>query len=305
VTEGKTYSEQHPDDALPADLTPEEVDNLVLYEKVDTHIAVITLNRPERLNAFLAPDSFLELRRKVERAEDDDDIKVIVLTGAGSAFAAGVDLRRTPVEDAGLRPGQRLPQSKRMRMASYGAPNLLMCDKTVIAAVNGPCIAAGMHFALSCDMIIAGSGARFGEPESRIGFAGFSPAWPLLALKLGPNRARAMLLTGRLLSAEQLEQWGVVESVVPPEQLMDEALRYARAVAWHSTDNLMIGRRSMQLFYELLGLSAYDTWTSIAHPLFTNVVWREDEFNFMRERNKRGMSGTLKELRQQWSEMGF
>jgi enoyl-CoA hydratase len=61
----------------------------------------------------------------------------------------------------------------------------------------------------------------------------------------------------------------------------------------------------MQLFYELLGLSAYDTWTSIAHPLFTNVVWREDEFNFMRERNKRGMSGTLKELRQQWSEMGF
>jgi enoyl-CoA hydratase/carnithine racemase len=192
-----------------------------------------------------------------------------------------------------------------MRMASYGAPNLLMCDKTVIAAVNGPCIAAGMHFALSCDMIIAGSGARFGEPESRIGFAGFSPAWPLLALKLGPNRARAMLLTGRLLSAEQLEQWGVVESVVPPEQLMDEALRYARAVAWHSTDNLMIGRRSMQLFYELLGLSAYDTWTSIAHPLFTNVVWREDEFNFMRERNKRGMSGTLKELRQQWSEMGF
>jgi enoyl-CoA hydratase len=305
VTEGKTYSEQHPDDALPADLTPEEVDNLVLYEKVDTHIAVITLNRPERLNAFLAPDSFLELRRKVERAEDDDDIKVIVLTGAGSAFAAGVDLRRTPVEDAGLRPGQRLPQSKRMRMASYGAPNLLMCDKTVIAAVNGPCIAAGMHFALSCDMIVAGSGARFGEPESRIGFAGFSPAWPLLALKLGPNRARAMLLTGRLLSAEQLEQWGVVESVVPPEQLMDEALRYARAVAWHSTDNLMIGRRSMQLFYELLGLSAYDTWTSIAHPLFTNVVWREDEFNFMRERNKRGMSGTLKELRQQWSEMGF
>jgi enoyl-CoA hydratase len=305
VTEGKTYSEQHPDDALSADLTPEEVDNLVLYEKVDTHIAVITLNRPDRLNAFLAPHSFLELRRKVERAEDDDDIKVIVLTGAGSAFAAGVDLRRTPVEDAGLRPGERLPQSKRMRMASYGAPNLLMCDKTVIAAVNGPCIAAGMHFALSCDMIVAGSGARFGEPESRIGFAGFSPAWPLLALKLGPNRARAMLLTGRLLTGEQLEQWGVVESVVPPEQLMDEALRYARAVAWHSTDNLMIGRRSMQLFYELLGLSAYDTWTSIAHPLFTNVVWREDEFNFMRERNKRGMSGTLKELRQQWSEMGF
>lgn len=305
MTEGKTYSEEHPEDALPAELTPADIDNLVLYEKVGTHIAVITLNRPDRLNAFLAPDSFLELGRKVERAENDDDIKVIVLTGAGSAFAAGVDLRRTPVEDAGLRPGQRLPQSRRMRMASYGAPNLLMCDKTVIAAVNGTCIAAGMHFALECDMIIASSEARFGEPESRIGFAGFSPAWPLLALKLGPNRARAMLLTGRLFTAEQLEQWGVVESVVPPEQLMDEALRYARAVAWHSTDNLMIGRRSVQLFYELLGLGAYDTFTSIAHPLFTNVVWRDDEFNFMRERNQRGMRGTLRELQRQWSEMGF
>jgi enoyl-CoA hydratase len=305
MTERKTYSEEHPEDALSTELTPEQVDNLVLYEKVETHIAVITLNRPDRLNAMLAPDSFLELRRKVERAEDDDDIKVIVLTGAGSAFCAGVDLRRTPVEDAGLRPGQRLPQSRRMRMASFGAPNLLMCDKTVIAAVNGACTAAGMHFAISCDMIVAASGARFGEPESRIGFAGFSPGWPLLALKLGPNRARAMLLTGRLFTAEQLEQWGVVESVVPHEQLMDEALRYARAVAWHSTDNLMVGRRSMQLFYELLGLSAYETWTSIAHPLFTNVVWRDDEFNFMRERNQRGMRGTLRELQRQWSEMGF
>jgi 2-(1,2-epoxy-1,2-dihydrophenyl)acetyl-CoA isomerase len=305
MTERKTYSEEHPEDALPAELTPEEVDNLVRYDKVDTHIAVITLNRPERRNAMLAPHSFLELRRKVERAEDDDDIKVIVLTGAGSTFCAGVDLRRTPVEDAGLRPGERLPQSKRMRMASFGAPDLLMCDKTVIAAVNGPCIAAGFHFAISCDMIIAGQDAKFGEPESRIGFAGFSPAWALMALKLGPNRARAMLLTGRLATADQLEQWGVVETVVPPEQLMDEAMRYARMVAWHSTDNLMLGRRSMQMFYQLLGVEAYEKWTSIAHPLFTNMVWRDDEFNFMRERNKRGLSGTLKEMRQQWSEMGF
>lgn len=301
----QTYSEAHPEDALGDELTAEQIDSLVLYEKVEQHIAVITLNRPERLNAFLAPHSFLELRRKVERAEDDDDIKVIVLTAAGSTFSAGVDLRRTPVEDAGLKRGERLPQSKRMRMASFGAPDFLKCDKTVIAAVNGTCVAAGFHFVISCDLIVAGEGARFGEPESRIGFAGFSPGWPLLALKLGPNRARAMLLTGRLYTAEQLEQWGVVDSVVPPDQLHEEALRYARMVAWHSTDNLMLGRRSMQLFYELLGLGAYETWFSTAHPLFTNVVWREDEFNFMRERNQRGMKGALTEMQRQWKEMGF
>jgi enoyl-CoA hydratase len=305
VAERRTYSEENPNDAIDVDLTPEQIDELIRYEVVDEHIAVISLNRPERRNAFLAPHSFLELRRKVERAENDDSIKVIVLTAEGATFSAGVDLRRTPVEDAGLRPGARLPQSRRMRMASFGAPDLLMCDKTVIAAVNGHCVAAGFHFVLECDFIVAGDTAKFGEPESRIGFAGFSPAWPMLAMKLGFNRARAMLLTGRLFTAQQLESWGVVESVVAPEQLREEALRYARAVAWHSADNLMLGRRSMQLFYEELGFGSFKTWTSIAHPLFTNVVWRDDEFNFMRERNNRGVKGALTEMKRQWDEMGF
>jgi enoyl-CoA hydratase/carnithine racemase len=305
VADGKTYSDEHPEDALSADLTAEEIDQLVLYDKVEKHIAVITFNRPERLNAMLAPDSFLEFRRKIERAENDDEIKVIVVTGAGKNFCAGVDLRRTPIEDAGLRPGQRLPQSRRMRMASFGAPNLLMCDKTVIAAVNGACVAAGFHFTLQCDLIVADSNARMGEPESRIGFAGFSPGWPLLALKVGPNPARSMLLFGRLMPAQELKEWGLVDSVVPPDRLMDEAMRYARAVAWHSTDNLMLGRRSMQFFYKQLGLDAYETWTSIAHPLFTNVVWRDDEFNFMKERNKNGLSEALTSINRQWKDMGF
>ena len=305
VADGKTYSEQHPEDALPDELTPEEIDNLVLYEVVDEHIALITFNRPERLNAMLAPHSFLEFRRKVDRAQFNDNIKVIVITGAGDNFCSGVDLRRTPIEDAGLRPGARLPQSRRMQMASFGSPNLLMCDKTVIAAVNGACVAAGFHFVLECDMIIAGSGAKMGEPESRIGFAGFSPGWPLLSFKVGPNRARSMLLLGKMLPAETLEQWGLVEAVVPPDKLLDEALRYARAVAWHSTDNLMLGRRSMQFFYEQLGFGAFEKWVSIAHPLFTNMVWREDEFNFMRERNKHGLRGAMAEMKRQWTEMGF
>lgn len=287
------------------DLSQEEIDALVLYEKVETHIAIITLNRPERLNAMLAPHSFEELARKVQMAEDDDGVKVIILTGAGKSFCAGVDLHKTPVEDAGLKPGQKLPQSMRMRPRSFRAPDLLMCDKTVIAAVNGTCVAAGFHFVISSDIIIAAEGARFGEPEAKIGFAGFSTGLPMLALKVGINRARAMLLTGRLVSAEEMHQWGVVEAVVPQESLMDEAMRYARMVAWHSTDNLMLGRRSMRFFWDLMGAPQYKTWTSIAHPLFTNMVIRDDEFNFLRERNQRGMRGTFQELDRQWNEMGF
>jgi enoyl-CoA hydratase len=183
--------------------------------------------------------------------------------------------------------------------------DILGCDKTVIAAVNGPCVAAGMSYAIAADLIIAGEDAAFAEPESRIGFAGFSPNFPMLALKIGVNRARAMLLTGRTVSAEEFKEWGAVESVVPSDQLMDEAMRYARAVAWHSTDNLMIGRRAMQLWWDLMGAPAFRTFFSVSHPLFTNVVWREDEFNFFRERNNRGLRGALEEIGRQWEEMGF
>ena len=301
----EAYAEQHPEDRAPDDLTDEQIDDLVLYEVVDEHIAVITLNRPERRNALLYPYSLQELGRKVARADDDDNIKVIVLTGSGGSFCSGVDLRRTPVEAAGQRPDGKLPQSKRMHQWKHPTSMILDCDKTVICAVDGPCVAGGFNYAIQADMIIASESARFGEPEARIGYAGFSVSFPILALKAGVNRARSMLLTGRMVPAEEMERWGVVESVVPSESLMDEALRYARAVAWHSTDNLMIGRRSVRLFWSLMGVGAYQDFVSVAQPLFTNVVWREDEFNFLRERNSLGVKGAMREMTRHWDEFGF
>ena len=285
----------------------ENVDQLVLYEKIDKHIALITLNRPERLNAMLAPYSFQELGRKMAMAQDDDEIKVIILTGAGRAFSAGVDLRRTPIEAAGLRPGQRLPQSLRMHRPGGGGEraNILNSDKTTIAAVNGDAVAAGFHVVMQCDLVVASETARMGEPEARIGFAGFTPDMVMMLLKMGINRGREAILTGRMMPAKELHEWGIVNSVVPQDQVMDEALRYAKMVAWHSTDNLMLGRRSMRLFWDLMGVPAYNTWSSIAHPLFTNVVWRDDEFNFLRERNKSGLRGAFDEMRNQWTDMGF
>lgn len=301
-----SYSKDNPADAIDTDLTPEEKDSLVLYEVVDGNIAVITLNRPHKANALLMPDSFIELKKKMDRAQDDDDIKVIVLTGAGDRFCSGVDLRRTPVENVGLTPGQRLPQSRRMRMTTGGInPDILNSDKTVIVAVDGPAVANGFLYAMEADFVIATPRARFGEPEARIGFAGLSPTFPILALKIGVNRARSMVMTGKLVSAQEFKDWGVIESIVEPEQLMDEALRYARMVAWHSADNLMISRRSMKVFWEMMGLNSFKHFWSVAHPLFTNVVWRDNEFNFLRERNKRGVKGAMQEMNRQWKDMGF
>src|SRR6185312_3046488 len=100
---------------------------------------------------------------------------------------------------------------------------------------------------------------------------------PILLLRLGINRGYEALITGRTIGAEELANWGVVSSVVPADGLHDEALRYARAVASHSTDGLMLGRKAMQMFWSMLGMAEWSAFTNIAHPLFTNLVWRDDE----------------------------
>ncbi|MDI1288331.1 MAG: enoyl-CoA hydratase/isomerase family protein, partial [bacterium] len=110
---------------------------------------------------------------------------------------------------------------------------------------------------------------------------------------------------GQLKSAQEFYDWGVVNKIVPKGGAKEEAMRWAKAVAWHSTDNLMLGKRSMQFYYQLLGFDAYEKWVTVAHPMFTNLVWRDDEFNFMRERNKLGLKGALTEMKKQWEDMGF
>ena len=97
----------------------------------------------------------------------------------------------------------------------------------------------------------------------------------------------------------------MVNSVVAEENLADEALRYARAIATHSADGLMIGKHGLQMFWELMGMSTYGAFVKMAHPLFTNLVWRDDEFNFLRERNERGAKEALAELNKRWKDLGF
>lgn len=283
-----------------------EPEELVLYEVVEPHIARITLNRPHRRNAILTPDMNVQMKQQFERAEDDDDVKVIILAGAGDFWCAGEDITRTPVESFGLKKGERLPQSRRIRGVSRPKLDILRCDKVVIAAVQGGAIGNGFRLALACDLIVAAENAQFSRVNSRIGFASYDGILPVLLLKLGINRGYELLLTGRRVSAEELHDWGVVCSVVSAESLRDEALRYARAVAAHSTDGLMIGRVAKDMFWDMLGLSAYEAFNHVAHPLFTNLVWREDEANMLRERSQTGSSrDALKRVYERWEELGF
>src|SRR5262249_26342048 len=153
--------------------------------------------------------------------------------------------------------------------------DFMLSDKTVISAVRGAALGLGFKLVLQSDLVVAADDARFGRPQTRIGLAGFDMMLPVVLLRLGINRGYEALITGRTISAQELADWGVLASVVPADGLDDEALRYARAVAAHSTDGLMIGRKAIQMFWNMMGWPDWSTFTKVAHPLFTNLVWRD------------------------------
>jgi enoyl-CoA hydratase/carnithine racemase len=287
----------------------EDLSNSVLYEIVEDHICKITLNRPERRNAIAVPDMSELLASSLERAQDEDRVKVVILRANGPDFCAGEDTRRVPVESFGLKKGARLPQSVRMRQMrkTYESMQrgLVWGDKVVIGACQGNVMGLGFSYALACDLLVCAADARFARRQARIGFAAFDGQLPMALLKLGLNRGMEVLLTGRSISAQELKEWGIANSVAEPGALDGEALRYARAIAALSTDGLMIGKRALHQYLHGVGMSAYQNFASVAHPLFTNLVWREDEFNFLRERNAHGNKGAWSKLNQIFGDQGF
>lgn len=286
------------------------LEETVLYEKVDKHIAKVILNRPEKGNALYLPEMWTIFRKQMDLAIQDDDVKVVILCGNGDTFCAGDDLRRAPSEGFGLKPGQRLPQSRRIlgfwNMRENLLRSTLYSPKTVIASVQGGAIAAGMTLALTCDLVICSEDAYMAHPGMRIGFGGADPGMYIALLKMGINRSREMLLTTRKVYAKELKEWGVVNSIVPRAKLEEETMRYAKAIAAHATDGLMIGRMMMQMFYDLMGTKAgLQTQVCMAHPLFTNLVWRDDEFNFLKYRNEHGLKEAFEAQNRIWGDLGF
>lgn len=295
--------------AVPPAVEEEDLSQAVLYEVIDGNIARITLNRPHRKNAILTPDMNDMLAEAFARAQDDDEVKVIILAGAGTDFCSGEDTKKVPVEAFGLKKGGRLGQSKRMRgirkLLDSTLEGTIWGDKVVILAAQGAVLGQGFSFAMTADLLILSDDAYVARRQSRIGFAHFETQMPMTLMRLGLNRGMEILLTGRKMTAQELKDWGVANSVVPREKLEEEALRYARAVAAHSTDNLMLGKRALQQFYHGQGVGQFLNFATVAHPLFSNMVWREDEMNFLRERNKVGGKQAMKNLNKIWEDLGF
>jgi enoyl-CoA hydratase len=208
----------------------------ILYEKVEPHIARVILNRPEKHNAILTPEMFIELKNKMVMGVDDDDVKVIILKGNGPSFSSGDDQGRPPFEAYGGEPGVKPPQSVRItkmwQWVKAFNDATVYCPKIVIAQVQGWVIGMATQMVEACDLAIAGESLKYGHLEQRIGFAGMLPFPTLIhkLLTLGPKRTREQLLTSKVLTAQQALDCGLVNAVVPDDQLDEETLRWARAL---------------------------------------------------------------------------
>lgn len=211
----------------------------VLHE-LDRGVALFTLHRPERLNAW---SSAIERRYfdLLEDAASDPEVRAIVLTGAGRGFCAGADMDDLGeiARSGGLPPGEHRPQS-----LPLGIP------KPIIAAINGACAGIGLVQALMCDVRFAAAGAKLTTAFARRGLvAEHGISWILPRL-VGPSRALDLLLSGRVVLAEEALAMGLVDRVVPGERLLAEALAYARELATHCSPTSMAAMK-LQVYRHL------------------------------------------------------
>jgi E-phenylitaconyl-CoA hydratase len=187
-------------------------------------VATITLNRPDAMNAMDA-DLTARLMAALERVRDDDSIRVGVLTGAGRAFCAGADLRaRVVAQDQGRGP-TAFPVNPPVAYHTFDT------QKPMIAAVNGHCLGAGLELALTCDIRLASTLATFGMPEITLGFFPGAGAPQRLPRAIPLGAAMEMLLTGERIDASRAHEYGLVNRVLQPEELLEEARRVALKIA--------------------------------------------------------------------------
>ncbi|MFM9927621.1 enoyl-CoA hydratase/isomerase family protein [Variovorax sp. H27-G14] len=188
---------------------------------VENFVAVITMDAPP-VNAVSA-GLMDEMIAAFDQMSDRDDVRVVVLTGAGKIFCAGADIKSRA--NKVFEPGERWAHSRRARELSY---SIMECKKPVIAAVNGPALGAGMGIAVSCDILMCSDNASFGLPEVDVGLMGGGRH----AMRVcGHSLTRRMMLTGDRISGDELYRRGIVEACVPRDNLMATAMEMAARIA--------------------------------------------------------------------------
>ncbi len=241
-------------------------DSVVLLD-IEDRIATITLNRPNARNA-LSSEVLRLLPELIERAGSDDDVDVVILTGADPAFCAGLDLKELGSTGGNIRPVGRASQTTSARRARGPIPHL---DKPLIGAVNGVAITGGLELALNCDFLVASENAKFGDTHTRVGVM---PGWGLTVLlpqAIGLRRAREMSFSGNFLSSQEALHFGLVNHVVPHGDLM----AFTRRIALDICGNDQAGVRQIRRTYA--EIHAEETGWSIEAR--DGATWHTERFS--------------------------
>jgi len=237
---------------------------LVLSERREA-VALLTLNRPDKLNAINVP-VIEALDAALDAAEADEAVRAIIVAGAGRAFSAGFDL------DMGMGDGKPDPADVRRALENDFRIILRFWDspKPTIAAVHGYCLGSALELALACDLTVAAEDCRFGEPEVKFGSGIVALLLPWLA---GPKAAKYLLLTGEdRATAAEMQAMGLVNRVVPAAALLDEAIALAKRVASNDAQAVRLTKQAINRSLDIGGMRQ-----ALLAALETDVVIETNE----------------------------
>lgn len=243
----------------------------ILTRQDSGHVATLTLNAPASLNA-LSGAMIAALTAELDRLAEDRTIRAVVLRGAGRAFCAGHDLREMQAARQSPDKGDAFFRTLFADCAAM-MQRIPALPQPVIAAVHGIATAAGCQLAASCDLVVAAEGSRFGVNGVNIGLFCSTPM-VALTRKVPPAIAFEMLTTGEFIDATRAREAGLVNRVVAPEALEEEAARLAATIAGKLTAAVRIGKRA---FYDQMGLPLADAYAHTGAVMAENMLWRDTE----------------------------
>jgi enoyl-CoA hydratase len=245
-----------------------------ILTETDGPVAIVRLNRPQALNA-LSGALMGELIAALEQFDTDDTSRAIIVTGSDRAFAAGADIKEMANASAiEMQQGTKLGQWERLRKIR----------KPLIAAVSGFCLGGGNELAMSCDMIIAAEGARFGQPEINIGIIPGAGGTQRLTHALGKARAMEIILTGRPITAREAYEAGLVTKVVPNEAYLDEARALAAEIATKPPIAVQLAKDAILKSFDLPIELGLDYERKNFYLLFASEDMREGMAAFIEKR---------------------
>ena len=238
-------------------------------------VAVIRLNRPQALNA-LNGQLMDELTAALDAAEADDAVRCIVITGSDRAFAAGADIKEMA--------SKGYVDVYREDFTPRNWERVTRCRKPVIAAVAGYALGGGCELAMMCDFIIAADNAKFGQPEITLGVSPGAGGTQRLTRLIGKSKAMDMILTGRMMDADEAERSGLVSRVVPLASLMEEVLATAAKIAALSPVSLMLTKEMVNAAYETTLSEGVKLERRLFHSMFAFEDQKEGMAAFVEKR---------------------